>query len=698
MSKVERVLQKIFGDIAASGEFGVIGSKASGSPVTTKDLETIQQDPKYLEGLFSITSDQGTSRLPYTEDINSLFYLITSQLKYIYQDGVPEWIVSEDYYSNESVVKLGGVIYISTFGTEITPNVGNSPEINGDKWLPIANYSFVISDLRLLKGTTNTQKVILSGHSVVGDADMPTYYWSPTSLLDDNNGSVIKPTSVGTLDPGRWIWSNSISEINAKCFGVKGDGVTDDSAAIQAAIDWVRLESNGVLGGVVVLPTESNEVYKIDNSITVQVGVTLKTNMENTDLYDSTIVSKLSGKILLNPAASISVGTNACLKGLCILPVGMTFPQLTADVALWSGTAIIISGNSTRLEALTVVGFEYGVKWTTSEFPGGGRHRWNNILIDCLNGVSQGRNLDVCYFDNIHGWPIATSGATLSVPTDILRPGTFWEVTSISDFQYWTNCFCFGYETGGWSFDAQTSGSMTSCGIDSYGEGLGLGPYTPFSKGINMPSASVKIIGCSIAQQEFGVFVNTTSKNTPEAVISGNSFFNNENSVYVLTGSAIVSGNRFLTGDNGVVVGGSLEADNVLISDNVFSGQTLTGIDNQNNGVKNVIKISDNIYHDIAGKPVNSALFKSIPSDSILPLSTSMDTMTVTGTVGINTFSPLGEWPGREITLLFAGILTVVHSSSIVLKGATNVVTASGNIIKFVCTSDGVWREVSRNF
>lgn len=137
MAKITRVLQKIFGATASSGEFGIIGSKSSGSPTTTKDLAAMQTDPKYLEGLIGITSDQGTSRLPYTEDMNSLFYLATSMIKYLYQSGVPEWLSTENYYADVSIVLDDGFLWKAITGNDSVPNTGNKPADNRDKWAPV---------------------------------------------------------------------------------------------------------------------------------------------------------------------------------------------------------------------------------------------------------------------------------------------------------------------------------------------------------------------------------------------------------------------------------------------------------------------------------------------------------------------------------------------------------------------------------
>jgi len=75
--------------------------------------------------------------------------------------------------------------------------------------------------------------VELLGYYSKGDGGGGTFYWDSTSIEDDNGGTIIEAT--GVVD-GRWI-RNYSGAVNVKLFGAVGDGVTDDTAAIQAAVD-----------------------------------------------------------------------------------------------------------------------------------------------------------------------------------------------------------------------------------------------------------------------------------------------------------------------------------------------------------------------------------------------------------------------------------------------------------------------------
>ena len=145
MAQLTRALQKIFGSAGGTSEFGQIGSKAAGAAATTKDLELMQALTEYDDGLAAIISDQGTTKLPYLQDINSLFYLTTSQLAYLMQSGVPEWDDDTEYYQDVSIVLRNGILYKDIYGTGGTPNLNYAPESNLDKWKAVAAAIDVVS-------------------------------------------------------------------------------------------------------------------------------------------------------------------------------------------------------------------------------------------------------------------------------------------------------------------------------------------------------------------------------------------------------------------------------------------------------------------------------------------------------------------------------------------------------------------------
>ena len=131
-NKQSRINQLIFGDTGITTDFGQIGSESAGTPVTTKNLDTIQALAEYQGGLASIV-DSGL-QLPRLEDQNSLFLLITTQLRYLLQNGIPEWIATAQYFALVSFVQVNGVLYQALTGTDGTPNVNHNPVGDATNW------------------------------------------------------------------------------------------------------------------------------------------------------------------------------------------------------------------------------------------------------------------------------------------------------------------------------------------------------------------------------------------------------------------------------------------------------------------------------------------------------------------------------------------------------------------------------------
>jgi hypothetical protein len=151
MAKLDRILQKIFGSSGSTAEFGKVGSLADGAAVYTKDLETIQAGAQFLRGLFGLTAS--VDEPPRIQDINSLYLLFSSQLKYIFQSGIAEYIATEEYYIG-SLCQIAGVIYVSQSGAGSSPNVNNPPATDdGTYWLELLDADGLLAKLLTVDGS-----------------------------------------------------------------------------------------------------------------------------------------------------------------------------------------------------------------------------------------------------------------------------------------------------------------------------------------------------------------------------------------------------------------------------------------------------------------------------------------------------------------------------------------------------------------
>lgn len=132
MAKLGRVLQKIFGINATTGGVGVgqlsqIGSFAAASPTTENPTDAgalaVQGNSNYLGGWFFCVSG-GNS--PVMEDMNSLHFLVTRQLAYLFQEGVAEWDATTTYYVGSIVQDGSGNLYASKQNTNLNKVLSNA--------------------------------------------------------------------------------------------------------------------------------------------------------------------------------------------------------------------------------------------------------------------------------------------------------------------------------------------------------------------------------------------------------------------------------------------------------------------------------------------------------------------------------------------------------------------------------------------
>lgn len=119
MSKLARKLQKIFSE--TSSENGQFGSGTAGTKVLSDDLDTIQSLAAWLGGWSDAVV--GDANLPTLEEMNGVQYTITSQLKYLFQQGIPEYLSTETYYQYSIVIDPST---FSLYGSLIDNNTGNA--------------------------------------------------------------------------------------------------------------------------------------------------------------------------------------------------------------------------------------------------------------------------------------------------------------------------------------------------------------------------------------------------------------------------------------------------------------------------------------------------------------------------------------------------------------------------------------------
>ena len=113
-----------------------------------------------------------------------------------------------------------------------------------------------IAALRLLLKTVASKNSFAAGYYTPGDGGGGSYYLDAADTTSADNGGTV----IVSADGGRWKLAKTTS-ISVRQFGAKGDGVTNDTAAIQACATAVGY------GGTMLLPTGT---YFVSATITLR--------------------------------------------------------------------------------------------------------------------------------------------------------------------------------------------------------------------------------------------------------------------------------------------------------------------------------------------------------------------------------------------------------------------------------------------
>nr|DAJ74747.1 MAG TPA: hypothetical protein [Caudoviricetes sp.] len=121
MSKIERKTQKIFGGNAPNDEIAVLGSFKTGTPIYTDDITTLQ-NKAYEDGFGAALV---ANEAPFLEEQNSIPYVLSKQLAYLFQEGIPEYDADTTYYIGSFVKSIEGNSFILYFSLQ-DDNIGNA--------------------------------------------------------------------------------------------------------------------------------------------------------------------------------------------------------------------------------------------------------------------------------------------------------------------------------------------------------------------------------------------------------------------------------------------------------------------------------------------------------------------------------------------------------------------------------------------
>lgn len=135
--------------------------------------------------------------------------------------------------------------------------------------------------------------VELLGYYEKGDTPAPIIYFLSTTLLDDDGGSIIQTGDIK-------LEHQFIGELNVRYFGAKGDGLHDDTSALQKTIDYapinsedtVALSPKGFANGFSIQIPRGR--YKITDTIILKRGL----NIKGASLESTQLLSFLPGSVI----------------------------------------------------------------------------------------------------------------------------------------------------------------------------------------------------------------------------------------------------------------------------------------------------------------------------------------------------------------------------------------------------------------
>ena len=234
--------------------------------------------------------------------------------------------------------------------------------------------------------------------------------------------------------------------VDARDFGVVGDGEADDTAAVQQALD-----SAGAAGGGIVWLPRGN--YRFDGHLSIPQYVTLQgvwTVPTAWSQNKGTTLLPCEGHGTEEGPAFITLNLNSTIKGLTIY-----YPNQDKNDIVPYPWCVACSGqdNPSIVDVLMVNPYK-GVDFATRN---SGRHYIRNLYGQPLRiGIQIDKCYDVGRIENVHFWPFWSWDSNTAVPAFLAAEGEAF-IFGRTDWEYVLNTFCFGYKTG-YRFIATDSG------------------------------------------------------------------------------------------------------------------------------------------------------------------------------------------------------------------------------------------------
>jgi len=568
-------------------------------------------------------------------------------------------------------------------GTSVRITTSQIANLAGGQSSSSTNFVANIAALRILTVTVGVN-VIVGGYYADGDGGGGFFYGvkgaAPGTYVE-NYGTIIVPT--GGDGSSAWLRVPAESMTLAQ-FGAKGDGTTDDHAAIQAALNAAGNNMTVYLQGT------SGSIFYSASSFTVAIGVTLaglgwlNESGYNTVTRIGPALAPFESTILLGSGATIICDQLSAVRDLHVLPYGMTFPQ--SNSIGWTGTAIN-AGTNVTLERLQIVGFNQAVYINRVA-----RVFCSRVLFDCNNGIYVYGSGDPTYLEYCEGWPFAAQGYTSPVTTPaeqlalIGRSGTAFAYDTQNDAGQSQYCFSFGY-TVGHRVTNLTGMRFVGCGADGVQDAAS--GYT----GLIVEGTSNDIVFTNCAFVSQAVNVNISLQPLQNVFFMGGTLGSSASDTVKISGGGIFATNVYFQGGLASAVNVSNTNAKATFDSCIFNNYTTALLNNSGNSPYINLNSTNDISSGISC-PIYSGtqVFYDLTAQSTVNLPIQGNYFRISGATAITAFT--GGWPGRTVTFGFLGGNTVASSATLRLNSTFS--TTSSDTLTLIC--DGViWYEVTRS-